>query len=64
MISGGVIGALLLFALLLRLFDGAFGMAVIFGVMMYVSDKVKQHVKAVRGSNTRPTPAVARSQDF
>ena len=49
MLSGGLIGTLLLLSLLARFFDGAIGMAFLFGVTMYVSAKVKQHVKAVKG---------------
>lgn len=48
-ISGAAIGVMLLFSLLLRFFDGAIGMACVFGVMMYVSNKVKAHVKAMKG---------------
>lgn len=48
-ISGAAIGGMLLFSLLLRFFDGAIGLACVFGVMMYVSSKVKAHVKAVKG---------------
>jgi hypothetical protein len=49
MISGGLIGALLLVALLLRFLDGSLGMLCMFAVLVYVSAKVKQHVKALRG---------------
>jgi hypothetical protein len=47
-ISGYGIGTMLLLALLLRLFDGAIGMTFLFGVTMYVSAKLKQHVRAGR----------------
>lgn len=56
MISGYVIGAMLLFSLLLRMVDGAFGMAFIFGVTMYVSNKVKQHVKSGQGITADQLP--------
>lgn len=56
MISGSVIGAMLLFSLLLRMVDGAFGMAFIFGVTMYVSNKVKQHVKSGQGITADQLP--------
>ena len=49
MISGGVIGALLLLGILLRLLDGSLGLLCTFGVTMYVSAKLKQHVKSLRG---------------
>jgi hypothetical protein len=48
-ISGAVIGLLLLLSMLLRFVDGAIGLAVTFGVVMYVSNKVKAHVKAMKG---------------
>ena len=47
-ISGYVIGTMLLLSLLARTIDGAIGMAFVFGVTMYVSSKVKQHVIAGR----------------
>ena len=49
MVAGGVIGAIILVALLLRFFDGAIGLALLFGVTMYVSAKVKKHVQGVGG---------------
>ena len=49
MIAGGLIGTLLLLALLLRFVDGSIGMLCMFAVLMYVSAKVKQHVKTLRG---------------
>ena len=51
-IAGGLIGALFLLSFLLRLFDGSFGMASMFGVLWYVSAKVSQHAKSLQ----RPTP--------
>ena len=47
MISGYVIGTMLLLSLLLRFVDGAFGTAALFGVTMYVSAKLKKHVKTL-----------------
>lgn len=55
-VSGYLIGAMLLFALLLRFFDGAIGMGVLFGVTMYVSAKLKKHVEAVRGVSPELLP--------
>jgi hypothetical protein len=46
-IAGGWIGALLLLSFVVRLLDGAFGMACMFGVIWYVSFKVDQHVKSL-----------------
>jgi len=48
-ISGAILGTMLLLALLLRFFDGSFGMLGMFGVTAYISAKLKKHVKAVRG---------------
>ena len=39
---------MLLLSLLLRFVDGAVGMASLFGVTMYISAKVKKHVKALK----------------
>src|SRR5437763_5374882 len=44
-ISGGVIGTMLLLSLLLRWVDGAVGTAALFGVTMYVSATSSTHVK-------------------
>ena len=49
-ISGAALGVLLLLGLLIfRLFDGAIGMAWLFGVTMFMSSKLKAHVKALKG---------------
>jgi hypothetical protein len=49
-ISGGVLGLMLLLGLLtFRVIDGAFGMAALFGVTMYMSSKLKAHVTALKG---------------
>ena len=49
MIAGGLIGTLILLSLLLRFVDGSIGMLCMFAMLMYVSAKVKQHVKTLRG---------------
>jgi hypothetical protein len=64
MLSGGVIGTLLLLSVLVRFVDGAFGMAFLFGVMMYVSAKVKQHVKAVKGVTPDQLPPLPDPRIF
>jgi hypothetical protein len=64
MVSGGLLGTLLLLSLLVRLFDGAFGMAFLFGVTMYISFKVKQHVKAVKGVTADQLPPLPDPQIF
>ncbi len=49
-ISGAALGVLLLLGLLVfRLVDGAIGMAWMFGVTMFMSSKLKAHVKALKG---------------
>jgi len=49
MIPGGLIGFLLLVSLLLRYLDGAFGLAVTFGVGLYISAKLRRHMALVKG---------------
>ena len=49
MIAGGLIGTLILLSLLLRFVDGSIGMLCMFAMLMYVSAKVKQHVKTLQG---------------
>jgi len=56
MISGYVIGAMLLFSLLLRMVNPAYGLAFVFGVTMYMSNKVKSHVKAGQGITADQLP--------
>lgn len=49
-ISGAALGVLLLLGFIVfRLFDGAIGMAWLFGVTMFMSSKLKAHVKALKG---------------
>ena len=49
MLSGGLVGLMLLLSLFVRFIDGAIGMAFLFGVTMYISAKVKKYAKAVTG---------------
>jgi hypothetical protein len=63
-ISGYVIGAMLLLALLLRFFDGAIGMAFLFGVTMYVSAKLKKHVEAGRRASPDQLPPLPDPKIF
>jgi len=63
-ISGYVIGTMLLLAVLLRLVDGAIGMAFLFGVTMYVSSKLKAHVKAVKGVTPDQLPPLPDPRIF
>lgn len=48
-LPGYLTGAMLLLSWLLRRVDGAIAMAVLFGVTMYISNKVAKHVEAVKG---------------
>ncbi len=64
MLSGGVLGTLLLLSLFVRFFDGAFGMAFLFGVTMYISAKLKQHVKAVKGVTADELPPLPDPRIF
>ena len=62
-LSGYLIGAVLLLSLLLRYVDGAIGTAVLFGATMYISNKVAKHVEAVKGVDPNlypplPDPAI------
>ena len=64
-ISGGVLGAMLLLSLItLRLIDGAFGMAGLFGVTMFMSSKLKEHVKAVKGITPDQLPPLPDPKIF
>ncbi len=63
-LSGGAIGAMLLLSLLLRFFDGAFSMALLFGVTMYVSAKVKAHVRTVNGVTADQLPPLPDPRIF
>jgi hypothetical protein len=56
MISGHVVGAMLLLAMIVRFVDGSFGTAFLFGVTMYVSAKVKKHVKTLKGVTAEQLP--------
>ena len=63
-ISGGLIGLMLLLSMLLRLVDGAIGLAVTFGVTMYVSNKLKEHVKGLKGVTPDQLPPLPDPQMF
>lgn len=65
MISGGLVGTMLLLASLLRLlFDGAIGLAFLFGVTMYVSSKVNAHVRSLRGITPDQLPPLPDPKIF
>ena len=64
MIPGAVIGLLLLLAGLLRALDGAISLTVTFGVTMYVSSKLKAHVKAMQGVTPDQLPPLPDPRIF
>ena len=64
MISGHVIGAMILLSLIVRFVDGSFGTAFIFGVLMYVSAKVKSHVKTLKGATAVEMPPLPDPRIF
>jgi hypothetical protein len=64
MIPGAVIGLLLLLSMLLRMLDGAIGLTVTFGVTMYVSNKLKAHVKAMQGVTPDQLPPLPDPRIF
>jgi hypothetical protein len=49
MISGKLIGLLLLLSVLLRFVDGAVGLTVTFAVGIYINAKLKRHIDKVKG---------------
>lgn len=64
MISGYLIGGMLLLSMLLRIADGAFGTAMLFGVTMYISAKVKRHVKTLRSATAAELPPLPDPRIF
>ena len=63
-LPGAVLGAMLLLSLLLRFLDGAIGMASLFGVTWYISNKVKMHVAAVTGVSPDELPPLPDPEIF
>ena len=63
-LSGYLVGAMLLLAVLLRFVDGAIGTAVLFGVTMYISNKVAKHVEAVKGVDPNQFPPLPDPEIF
>jgi hypothetical protein len=64
MISGHLIGAMLLLALLLRIAAGTLGTVMLFGVTMYVSAKVKRHVKTLKSATAAELPPLPDPRIF
>jgi hypothetical protein len=56
MISGSLLGLLLLLSMLLRWVDGAIAMGVTFGVTMYLSNKLREHVTGMKGVTVDQLP--------
>jgi len=63
-LSGHLIGAMLLLSLFLRAADGAVGTAVLFAVTMYISNKVAKHVKEVKGVDPNLYPPLPDPKIF
>ena len=63
-LSGYLIGAMLLLSVLLRFIDGAISTAVLFGVTMYISNKVEKHVEAVTGVDPNQLPPLPDPEVF
>lgn len=63
-ISGYLIGAMLLLSLILRFLDGAIGMTALFGVTMYISSKIDKHVEAVKGVSPDELPPLPDPEIF
>lgn len=65
MISGSLVGLMLLLSLLVyRLFDGAAGMAAIFGLTMFMSSKLKAHIKELKGLTAEQLPPLPDPRIF
>ena len=65
MISGSLIGLMLLLSLLVyRLFDGAVGMAAVFGLTMFISSKLKAHIKELKGLTPEQLPPLPDPRIF
>ena len=56
MMSGKLIGLFLLISFLLRFVDGAVGLACLFGVTLYLSAKLRKHMKSLQAMVLPPVP--------
>ena len=63
-LSGYLLGAMLLLSWFLRFVDGAIATAVLFGVTMYISNKVAKHVEAVKGVDPNQFPPLPDPEIF
>lgn len=64
MISGYILGLLLVFAMLLRFLDGAFGLVILFGITVYISSKLNRHVRALRDGSADYLPPLPDPRIF
>lgn len=64
MISGSILGLLLLFASLLRFVDGAVGLFLLFGITVYISGKLNSHVRALREGSAENLPPLPDPRMF
>ena len=55
-VSGGVLGGLMLVSALMRYLDGAVGLACLFGVTLYLTGRLRRYVEEVKGSELPPPP--------
>jgi hypothetical protein len=57
LVSGGVLGALLLVSMLvIRFFDAGIGLACIFGVGLYINSRLRAHLKSISPGDLPPAP--------
>lgn len=64
-VSGYLIGGLLLISVLIgRLFDGAIGLAGVFGVGLYVNSKLRQYVQSLKIASMHTAPPLPDERFF
>ena len=63
-VSGYLIGALLLFAFLARFLDGGFGLGLLFAVTIFIGAKLKGHVAAMKGVDPAKLPPLPDPEMF
>ncbi|HSE32749.1 MAG TPA: hypothetical protein VLA93_14345 [Pyrinomonadaceae bacterium] len=64
MMPGFLVGLMLFLSLILRYFDGGLGLLILFGTTVYISSKLKQHVRAVTAALPENLPPVLDPQVF
>ncbi|MEA2174587.1 MAG: hypothetical protein QOD00_2179 [Blastocatellia bacterium] len=55
-VNGYLLGFMLLLSAILRLFDGALGLACLYTVTLYISSKLRRHIDQVKGTNPAMLP--------